>query len=159
MANFNRIILIGRLTRDVEVRTFSNGGKVAKFGFATEQSRKKNPQTGQWEGEPCFVDVEVFNRGENGTLANTVEQYCRKGSLICVEGKLHLEQWDDKTSGQKRSKHKVVADAIQLLESKAEAGSRGGQQQAPQGAGRANPSYAPSANDGPPDDGGDSIPF
>src|SRR5580692_10031877 len=125
MANLNKVILIGRLTRDPEMRTFGNGGKVAKIGFAVS-NRKKNSQTGQWEEEPMFIDIEVYNRGETGTLANVVEQYCRKGSQICVEGRLHLDSWDDKTTGQKRQKHKIVADAIQLLDSRqgGEAGAR-----------------------------------
>lgn len=126
MASFNKVILIGNLTRDPEVRTFANGGKVAKFGFAVN-NRKKNNQTGQWEEVPMFIDVDVFNRGDNGTLANVVEQYCRKGTQICVEGKLHLDSWDDKTSGQKRSKHMVVADTITLLGTRPEgAGGEGG---------------------------------
>ena len=69
MANLNKVMLIGRLTRDPEVRTFSNGGKVAKFGFAVN-NRKKNQQTGQWEDDPVFLDVEAFNRGEFGKLAD-----------------------------------------------------------------------------------------
>ncbi len=119
MANFNKVILIGRLTRDPETRTFTNGGKVAKFGFAVT-NRKKNSQTGQWEDEPMFIDCEVFNRGENGTLANLVEDRCRKGAQICIEGRLHLDSWDDKTTGQKRTKHKIVVDNIQLLEPRAD---------------------------------------
>lgn len=136
--NFNRVILIGRLTRDPEVRTFSNGGKVAKFGFAASPNRKKNAQTGQWEDEPMFIDVDAFNRGENGTLANRVEQFCRKGSLICIEGRLHLESWDDKSTGQKRQKHKIVMDSMELLESKAEAEARRG------GSSRSTPAPIPA---------------
>lgn len=119
MSQFNRIILIGRLTREPDVRTFANGGKAASFGFVVN-ARKKNQQTQQWEDEPMFIDVQVFNRGEHGTLANIVEQYCRKGSMVCLEGKLVLEQWDDKATGQKRSKHKIIADNIQLLDKKPE---------------------------------------
>src|SRR5438477_4088313 len=63
-----------------------------------------------------FIDCEAFNRGEFGKLADTIETYCRKGNQICIEGKLHLDQWDDKTTGQKRSKHKLVLDSMQLLE-------------------------------------------
>lgn len=125
MANFNKVMLIGRLTRDPETRAFPNGGMVAKIGFAVT-NRRKNTQTGQWEDEPMFIDVEAFNRGENGTLANRVEQYLRKGALICVEGKLHWEQWDDKTTGQKRTKHKVVIDNFTFLETRAEAEARQG---------------------------------
>jgi len=160
MANFNKVILIGRLTRDPEVRTFANGGKVAKIGFAVT-NRKKNSQTGQWEDEPMFIDVDAFNRGDNGTLANRVEQYLRKGALICVEGKLHLESWDDKATGQKRYKHKVVADTIEFMETKAEAESRQGgggggrTSSAPQTAGARKGGFsAPDDMDGPPESGG-----
>jgi single-strand DNA-binding protein len=125
MANFNKVILIGRLTRDPESRTFSNGGKVTKFGFAVS-NRKKNTQTGQGEEEPMFIDCEAFNRGEFGTLANTIEQYCRKGSQICIEGRLRLDQWDDKATGQKRSKHMIVVEAMQLLDGKQEGQGGGG---------------------------------
>ena len=163
MANFNKVILIGRLTRDPEVRTFGNGGKVAKIGFAVT-NRKKNAQSGQWEDDPMFIDVDVFNRGENGTLANVVEQYCRKGSLICIEGKLILDQWDDKTTGQKRSKHKIVADGIQLLESKAQGEARmaGRPAQAPPSSGDGGYSESYDSNDQPPPSGGaagEEIPF
>ena len=153
MANFNKVILIGRLTRDPESRTFANGGKVVKFGFAVS-NRRKNSQTGQWEDEPMFIDCEAFNRGENGTLANTFEQYCRKGSQICIEGKLHLEQWDDKTTGQKRSKHKLVVDTMQLLDAKQD-GAGGAPRGAMTGAPAQNrpaPSYGNSSGG---DDGGD----
>jgi len=80
MANVNKVVFIGRLTRDPEVRAFSNGGKVAKFGFAVS-NRKKNQQTGQWEDEPMFIDCEVFNRGDMGKKADLAEQYLRKGHL------------------------------------------------------------------------------
>ena len=66
MANFNKVILIGRLTRDPASTPFKSGGMVAKFGFAVT-NRKKNPQNGQWEDDPMFIDVEVFNRGETAT--------------------------------------------------------------------------------------------
>ena len=102
MANLNKVILIGRLTRDPESRTFTNGGKVTKIGFAVT-NRRKNGQTGQWEDEPMFIDCEVFNRGETGKLADLVADRCRKGSQIMIEGKLHLDQWDDKATGAKRS--------------------------------------------------------
>jgi single-strand DNA-binding protein len=117
MANLNKVILIGRLTRDVEARSFNNGGKVVKFGFAIN-NRKKNQQTGQWDDEPVYLDCEAFNRGEQGKLADTVEKYCRKGSQICIEGHLSLDSWNDKTSGEKRTKLKIVVDSVQLLDGK-----------------------------------------
>jgi single-strand DNA-binding protein len=126
MADVNKVILIGRLTRDPESRTFANGGKVAKFGFAVG-SRRKNPQTGQWEdGDTMFIDCEAFNRGENGHLADRVEQYLRKGAQVYLEGRLKLEQWDDKTTGAKRSKHALLVDNVQFLEPRQPDGGEGG---------------------------------
>jgi single-strand DNA-binding protein len=172
VANVNKVMFIGRLTRDPESRTFANGGKVTKFGFAVT-NRRKNSQTGQWEDEPMFIDCEAFNRGETGTLANTIEQYCRKGSQIFIEGKLHLDQWDDKTTGQKRSKHKLVVEVMQLLDGKPQGGQDGGDEEgggyqrsapparsAPAGSGRPAPS--PRNNDDDNRSGGGSaeeIPF
>jgi single-strand DNA-binding protein len=113
MANLNKVMLIGRLTRDPEVRTFANGGKVAKFGFAVN-NRKKNQQTGQWEDEPVFLDVEAFNRGEFGKQADLVEQYLTKGRQVFIEGHLRLDQWEK--DGQKRSRLVIVLDNMQFLE-------------------------------------------
>jgi single-strand DNA-binding protein len=126
MANVNKVMLIGRLTRDPEVRTFANGGKVAAFGFAVT-NRKKNQSTGQWEDDPMFIDVKVFNRGENGRQADLAEQSLRKGHQAFLEGHLVLEQWDDKQTGQKRSKHVIVVDNFQFLEPRSDgAGGTGG---------------------------------
>src|SRR5262245_39772803 len=113
MANLNKVMLIGRLTRDPEVRTFANGGKVAHFGFAVN-NRKKNMQTGQWEDEPVFLDIDAFNRGDFGKLADSVEQYFAKGKQFFIEGHLRLDQWQDKNTGEKRSKLKIVMDNFQF---------------------------------------------
>ncbi|HTU20406.1 MAG TPA: single-stranded DNA-binding protein [Gemmataceae bacterium] len=113
MANLNKVMLIGRLTRDPEVRTFGNGGKVAKFGFAVN-NRRKNQQTGQWEDEPVFLEVEAFNRGEFGKQADLVEQYLTKGRQVFIEGHLKLDQWEK--DGQKQSRLKIVLDNMQFLE-------------------------------------------
>jgi len=121
MANLNKVMLIGRLTRDPEVRMFANGGKVAHFGFAVN-NRRKNAQTGQWEDEPCFLDVEAFNRGEFGKTADLVEQYLRKGHQAFIEGHLKLDQWTSQ-DGQKRSKIKIVLDNVQFLEPRSDGGS------------------------------------
>src|SRR5437588_1429099 len=107
-------MLIGRLTRDPEIRSFSNGGKVAAFGFAVN-NRRKNSSTGQWEDEPVFLDVDAFNRGEYGKLADRVEQYLHKGDQAFLEGHLVLDQWTNK-EGQKQSKIKVVLDNLVFLE-------------------------------------------
>ncbi len=163
MANFNKVILVGRLTRDPEDRTFANGGKVAKFGFAVT-NRKKNTQTGQWEDEPMFIDCEVYNRGETGKLADLVTDRCRKGSQIMIEGRLQLDTWQDKTTNQNRSKHKIVVEVVQLLDGRPGGSGMGGDEggdnemaPAPRAAGRPmtnNPRTAPPArgNYTPPDD-------
>src|SRR5437016_377142 len=123
MANLNKVMLIGRLTRDPEVRTFATGGKVAKIGFAVN-NRRKNPSTGQYEDEPVFIDMDAFN-WETRKLADLVEQYLRKGQQVFIEGRLVLDQWTDK-EGQKRSKLKVVVSDLQFLEPRSDAdGGRG----------------------------------
>jgi single-strand DNA-binding protein len=164
MANLNKVMLIGRLTRDPEVRTFSNGGKVAQFGFAVN-NRKKNQQTDQWEDEPVFLDVKAFNREAGRKLADLAEQYLKKGHQAYIEGHLVLEEWQDKNDGSKRQKLKIVVDNFQFLERRADGDGPGG----------ARPAYrqsAPTAPAGnydepstfdPPDAGGgenpDHIPF
>ena len=134
MANLNKVMLIGRLTRDPEIRTFATGGKVAAFGFAVN-NRRKNASTGQWEEDPVFLDIEAFNRGEGGRqLADLVEQYLHKGHQAYIEGHLKLDQWTGQ-DGQKRSKIKIVMDNVQFLEPKG----------ASEGAGRYQRSAAPAA--------------
>ena len=128
MANLNKVMLIGRLTRDPEVRAFANGGKVANFGFAVN-NRRKNSSTGQWEDDPVFLDIEAFNRGETGKQADLIEQYLRKGHQAFIEGHLKLDQWTSQ-DGQKRSKIKVVLDNVQFLEPRASDGV-GGPRSAP----------------------------
>jgi single-strand DNA-binding protein len=117
MANLNKVMLIGRLTRDPEVRTFGSGGKVANFGFAVN-NRKKNQQTGQWEDEPVFLDIEAFNRENGRKLADLVEQYFRKGAQFYIEGHLRLDQWQDKNDGSKRSRLKIVLEDFQFFEAR-----------------------------------------
>ncbi|MCS7167682.1 MAG: single-stranded DNA-binding protein [Gemmatales bacterium] len=116
MANLNKVLLIGRLTRDPEVRTFANGGKVARFGFAVNR-RRKNPQTGQWEDEPVYLEIEAFNRGEFGRMADQAEQFFTKGRQLYIEGHLRLDQWTS-TDGQKRQRLVVVMDSFQFLDSR-----------------------------------------
>jgi single-strand DNA-binding protein len=165
MANLNKVMLIGRLTRDPEVRTFSNGGKVAKFGFAVN-NRRKNNQTGQWEEDPVFVDVDVYNRGETGRQADLVEQNLRKGHQVFLEGHLKLDQWTSQ-DGQKRSRLLVVVDNFQFLEPRSDSGDgpRGPRMAPPQqrrpAAGPAAPAYEePEPLESPDAAGGESeIPF
>jgi len=138
MANLNKVMLIGRLTRDPEVRTFSNGGKVANLGFAVN-NRKKNQQTGEWEDEPCFLDLKAFNSGfERGRkLADLCEQYLRKGHQAYIEGHLVLEQWTSQ-DGAKQSKIRVIVEDVQFLEPRSQGGMNDG------GMGRSTPAPAKS---------------
>lgn len=125
MANLNKVLLIGRLTRDPEVRVFTTGGKVASFGFAVN-TRRKNAQSGDWEDAPVFLDVKAFNRAEGGRqLADLVEQYLKKGHQAYLEGHLVLEEWQDKNDGSKRQKLKIVLDNLQFLEPRADGGEGG----------------------------------
>jgi single-strand DNA-binding protein len=120
MANLNKVMLIGRLTNEPEERVFTNGGKVAKFRFAVN-NRKKNGQTGEWEDDPVFLDVEAFNRGEFGKQADLVMQYLHKGHQVFIEGHLKLDQWKTQ-EGQNRSRIVVVADNFQFLEPRTDGG-------------------------------------
>jgi single-strand DNA-binding protein len=132
----NKVMLIGRLTRDPEVRAFPSGGKVAKFGFAVN-NRRRNSGTGEWEDEPVFLDVDAFNRGDFGKLADRVEQYLKKGQQIFIEGHLRLDQWTSQ-DGQKRSKLTIVCDNFQFLEPR-------GEYSPPNGGGRTNREAPPAA--------------
>lgn len=149
MANLNKVMLIGRLTRDPETRTFSNGGKVANIGFAVN-NRKKNTQTGEWEDDPVFLDCEAFNRGDTFKLADRIEQTLRKGQQIFIEGHLKLDQWTSK-EGEKRSKIKIVVENFQYLEPRADGGGQNSQgsyakRSAPQAA--SAPSYGENGSYG-----------
>ena len=122
MASANLVVLVGNLTREPESRGFANGGKVVTFGIAINE-KKKNQATGQWEDAPNFFDCKVFN-SERRQLADLCEQYLRKGSPVYLQGKLSQETWDDKTSGQKRSKVVIIAHEVQFLSSKKDSESR-----------------------------------
>lgn len=139
MANLNKVMLIGRLTRDPEAVSFSNGGKVTKFGFAVN-NRKLNQQTNQWEDVPVWLDVKVFNRGEFSKLADRAEQTLRRGQQVFIEGHLVLEQWKT-PEGQERSKLVIVMDNFQYLEPRGEGGMAGGM-----GAGSARPARAAASS-------------
>jgi single-strand DNA-binding protein len=157
MASLNSVHLIGRLTRDPEIKTFQNGGKVAQFGFAVD-SKKKNQQTGAWENDPVFLDLKAFNSQHRKT-ADLVEKYLRKGMLVFVDGRLTVERWEDKNGGGKRSATKIIVDNVQFLEKRDQSQNNiQGQPDQTQ-----MPSGPPPADDTPPpsdsyDDPG-SIPF
>src|SRR5215213_2281016 len=94
MANLNKVMLIGRLTRDPEPIEIRGAVSGAKFGFAVN-NRKQNQQTQQWEDVPVFIDMEIWNRGE-GKQADRVLQTLRKGQQVFIEGHLKLDTWEDK---------------------------------------------------------------
>lgn len=176
MANLNKVMLIGRLTRDPESRTTTSGAKLVAFGFAVN-NRRKNQQSGQWEEEPVFIDCEAWNAREGGRqLADLIEQYLKKGHQAYIEGRLRLDQWQDKNDGSKRSKLKLVVDNVQFLEPRQDGangeggGARPARTSAPPSAARrpAPSSPAPGGNfdepapdvvDEPPSGGGEDIPF
>lgn len=106
---FNKVILAGNLTRDIELRYSQGGSSIAKSAIATTRKFTSN---GERKEEVCFVDITFF--GRSGEIAN---QYLRKGSKILVEGRLNFEQWVDQ-NGQKRSKHSVIVESMQMLDSK-----------------------------------------
>ena len=119
MPNFNKVILMGNLTRDPEVKYTSSGTAIAKLGMAI--NRYWRNQDGQQQEETTFVDVDAFGR-----QAETIGQYLKKGRPIMVEGRLKLDQWDDKQTGQKRSKMGIVLENFQFLDSRGEGGGGAG---------------------------------
>lgn len=140
--NYNRVTLAGNLTRDPQVRFFANERAVADFGLAINR-RFKGPD-GQQKEETTFVDVEAWGR-----TAELVGQYLTKGSPCFIEGRLRLDQWDDKATGEKRSKLKVVAESVQFLGSKKEH-DRHGAEAAPAQAPQKPQRPAPVAGDDEP---------
>src|SRR5262245_14551208 len=116
MAHLNKVLLIGRLTRDAESRSFQNGGKVVSFGFALNNRKKQGEE---WVDDPVFLDMKAFNSQYGRKLADIIEEHGAKGKLAYVEGHLLMEQWEDKNDGSKRSKLKIVVDNIQFLDAAA----------------------------------------
>jgi single-strand DNA-binding protein len=110
MANFNKVILAGNLTRDPELRFTPKGMAVTKLGLAINRTWKT--ETGETREEATFVDVDAFGR-----QAEVIGQYFKKGSPILIEGRLRLDQWDDKQTGQKRSRLGVVLENFQFMDS------------------------------------------
>src|SRR3954462_7267974 len=137
MASFNKVILVGNLTRDPELRYTPKGTAIAKIGLAV--NRNWTNEAGEKKEEVTFVDVDVFGR-----TAENVGQYMRKGRPILIEGRLRLDQWDDKQTGQKRQKLGVVAETVQFLGSR-EGGEGGGGGEARRAAVPAPAAAAPAA--------------
>ena len=115
MAYLNKVFLIGNLTRDPELRVTPKGTAICQFALAV--NRQFKDESGQTRDETAFIDIEAW--GKQGEL---VSKYLTKGSPAMVEGRLKLDQWEDKTSGQKRSKLKVVLENVQFLSSRGGAG-------------------------------------
>jgi single-strand DNA-binding protein len=111
MANLNRVLLIGNLTRDPEVKYTPNGTAVADFGIAVNRTWKND--RGEKQEEVTFVDVQCWAK-----LAEVVGEYLRKGAPVFIEGRLKLDTWDDKQTGQKRSKLRVIGEHLQMLGTK-----------------------------------------
>src|SRR5579862_4213100 len=108
MANFNKVILAGNLTRDPELRYTPKGTAIARIGMAINRTWKTD--TGETKEEVTFVDVDAFGR-----QAEVIAQYMKKGRPLLVEGRLKLDQWEDKNTHQKQSKLKVVLDGFSFL--------------------------------------------
>ena len=108
MSSLNKVMLIGNLTRDPEIKYTPKGTAVADIGLAI--NRNYTTDSGEKREEVTFVDVTLWGR-----VAEIVGEYCKKGASIFIEGRLQLESWDDKQTGQKRSKLKVIGENIQFL--------------------------------------------
>lgn len=108
MASFNKVILAGNLTRDPEMRYTPKGTAIASLSIAV--NRRWSGEDGQQREEVTYVDVEAF-----GKQAETINQYLKKGGGLLVEGRLRLDQWDDKQTGQKRSRLGVVLETFTFL--------------------------------------------
>src|SRR3974390_1176625 len=142
MANFNKVILAGNLTRDPELRYTPKGMAIAKIGLAINRTWKN--EAGETKEETTFVDVDAFGR-----QAEVIGQYLKKGRPILIEGRLRLDQWDDKQTGQKRSRLGVVLEGFQFMDSGRGDGGGSGGGSRPSNAPAASKPEAPDA-DGPP---------
>lgn len=120
--SINRVNISGNLTRDPELRATASGTQVLSFGVAVND-RRRNPQTGEWEDYPNFVDCTMF-----GTRAEAVSRYLSKGSKVAIEGKLRYSSWE--RDGQRRSKLEVIVDEIEFM-SRGQQGEAGGYAPAP----------------------------
>lgn len=140
MANFNKVILAGNLTRDPQLSYLPSNTPVVEFGLAI--NKKWKAQNGEMREDTCFVDVRAFGR-----QAETLNQYMNKGKGLLVEGELRYDQWEGK-DGQKRSKLYVVANTFQFLGAPSGGGGGGGgSRPAARPAGR---NAAPDMDEAPP---------
>lgn len=116
--SINRVVLSGNATRDSELRQTQGGSSILTFGLAVND-RRKNPQTGEWEEYPNFVDLTMF-----GARAQALAPHIKKGSKLAVEGKLRYSSWE--RDGQKRSKLEVIVDELEFMSSRGEGQQQGG---------------------------------
>ena len=144
MANFNKVILMGNLTRDPELRYTPKGMAIAKLGVAV--NRRWTSEGGEQREETTFVDVDAF-----GKQAETLGQYMKKGRPIFIEGRLRLDSWEDKNTGQKRSKLGVVLESFQFMDQ------GGGDTAGGGGSSRSSKTPSAAADTPPPED--DDVPF
>jgi single-strand DNA-binding protein len=148
MASFNKVILLGNLTRDPEVRYTPKGSAVCDLGLAV--NRNYTLDNGEKREEVTFVDVVLWAR-----LAEIAGEYLKKGRPVFIEGRLQMDSWDDKQTGQKRTKIRVVGETMQLLGSRPSGGG-GGESQETERPPRPAEKTAPAAKAAPDDD---EIPF
>ena len=136
MASYNRVVLVGNLTRDIELKYTTGGTAVTDVGLAVNDRRKNS--SGEWVEETTFVDVTLWGR-----TAEVASEYLGKGSPILVEGRLKLDTWE--TDGQKRSKLRVVGERMQMLSGGGGGGGGGGGSRPPARSGRSESSQAAPA--------------
>ena len=141
MANFNKVILLGNLTRDIEVRYTQGGLAVAKLGMAI--NRRSTTKEGEARESTCFVDLTAF-----GKQAEVLEQYVSKGSPLFVEGRLEYSTWEDKDGGGKRSKLAVIIENFQFVGGRGEGQASGGPRGASRGRDGADAAGASAGGDG-----------
>lgn len=122
MASFNRVIVVGNLVRDPELKFAQSGTAIGSTAIAVNNRVKKGEE---WVDEPCFIDVTFFGR-----TAEVLGEYCKKGSSVLIEGKLKQESWEK--DGQRRSKHVVIGDVLQLLGGRGESDRSAAPKQQPQ---------------------------
>jgi single-strand DNA-binding protein len=152
MASFNKVILIGNLTRDPELRYSPKGTAIAKISLAV--NRTWRTETGETKEEVTYVDVDAFGR-----QAETLGQYMRKGRPIMIEGRLRLDSWEDKQTNQKRSKLGVVMESFQFLDfgGREDGAARG--KTAPPPAAPSSPPPSTGAGSAPDAEPPDDVPF
>lgn len=138
MANLNKVMLIGNLTRDPEIKYTPKGTAVAQIGLAV--NRVWSNDSGEKQEETTFVDVELWGR-----QAEIAGEYLKKGRPVFIEGRLKLDSWDDKATGQKRSKMKVVGEQLQLLGGREGGGGGGGGEREYSDSRPSRPAQRPSA--------------